>query len=144
MSKKVKYTWRSSIKIERPCTTWLGRIGQRRRIRKGRVLLLDHPGCLTGAARQVFSDFFLLLDELPYSTTHPTEQMTVSTSYSMQGELSQEAHTSLYHQKQLVQQLEWKIYPCNGGLELTVLCSKDFYARLIALERLCYYPFLGT
>lgn len=39
-------------------------------------------------------------------------------------------NTRLYHQTQLVEQVEWTISLCNGEADMTVRCSKLFYDSL--------------
>jgi hypothetical protein len=133
--KKTTKTWRSAIRIERPSTTWWGRIAQKRRIRKGEILTLEHFRLSSSAVRELFPWLFRVLDKLPYSTTLPTEQMKVNTSYSLKSESLLEGKTKLYHQTQPIEQVEWTICLCNGEAQLTVRCSKLF-SDLLAREML--------
>jgi len=144
MEEEVKRTtgqWHSSIRVERRDTTWWGRLSQRRKIRQGRVLLLDRESDLPQLYRLVFSEFFRALDALPYSTRHPKEQMRVSTSYTLSGGFVVEAETMLYHQTELVEQVAWRIAPCSDGLELTACYSghlEFLLAREAAFGSCCY------
>jgi hypothetical protein len=138
LSKETTKTWRSTIKIEHPSTTWLGRIAQKRRIRKGEIQILEHFELSTSVARELFPWLFRVLDRWPYSTIHPIEQMRVDSSYSLKSKSYMVGNTSLYHQKQLVEQVEWTISLCNGEADLTVRCSKMF-SDLLARDMLTLY-----
>ena len=130
LSKETTKIWHSTIRIEHPSTTWLGRIAQKRRIRRGEIHILEHFELSTSVARELFPWLFRVLDRWPYSTIHPIEQMKVDSSYSLKSKSYMVGNTRLYHQTQLVEQVEWTISLCNGEADMTVRCSKLFYDSL--------------
>lgn len=121
--KRTTQRWHSSIRVERRDTTWWGRISQRMKILQGRLLRLDRESDLPQLYRLAFSGFFRALDALPCSTIHPKEQLRVSTSYTLLAGFVVEGETTLYHQTESVERVEWRIAPCSDGLELTACYS---------------------
>ena len=134
-SKKIILKYHSSIRIERPGTTYMGRILQRMRSLTGQVSLLRHRNRLIEVYRSLFPKFFRVLDEWPYNTTLQTQHKQADTSYSIKEGFVLQATTRLYRQKQLEEQVEWRIYPCSDGVELIVSCSTRL-AVLLAAEEL--------
>lgn len=130
--KKTTLRYHSSIRVERLSTTWRGRIAQKMRTLSGQAILLPNRSRLPEVYRSLFPAFFRALDSLPYSTKHPTEQMTLSTSYTIKEALVVEGTTTLYHQTETVEQAEWRICPCSDGADLTVSCSNRLAFRLFA------------
>ena len=131
MAKKTTKRWHSSIKIERPSTTWLGRVAQKMRIRRGEIQLHEHSRLSPAVARELFPLPFRVFDRLPYNSTHPTEQMSVSTSYSLKSKSCMSGCTTLYHRTRLEERVKWTLCLCNGEADLTILCSGRFYDSLI-------------
>ena len=134
--KKTTLRYHSSTRIERPDTTCMGRILQRMRSLTGQVSLLPHQNCLVEVYRSMFSLFFRVLDAWPCNTTRQTEHKQADTSYSIEEGFVLEATTRLYRQKQLEEQVEWRICPCSDGVELKVSCSTRL-AVLLTAEALC-------
>lgn len=130
--RKITLLYHSSIRIERPSTTYMVRILQRMRSLTGQVSLLTHQNHLLEAYRSMFPAFFRVLDAWPYNTTHQTEHRQADTSYSIEEGFVLEATTRLYRQKQLEEQVEWRIHPCSDGVELIVSCSNRLEVLLTA------------
>lgn len=130
--KKITLRYHSSIRIERPSTTYMGRILQRMRSLTGQVSLLPHRNHLLEVYRSLFPTFFRVLDAWPCNTILQTEHRRADTSYSIEEGFVVEATTRLYRQKQLVEQVEWRIYPCSDGVELIVSCSTRLEVLLAA------------
>ena len=132
-TKRTTQRWHSSIRVERRDTTWWGRISQRMKILQGRLLRLERESDLPQLYRLAFSSFFRALDALPCSTRHPKEQMRVSTSYTLLEGFVVEGETTLYHQTESVERVEWRIAPCSDGLELTA-CYSGLLEYRLAVE----------
>lgn len=130
--KKTTLRYHSSIKIERPSTTWRGRIAQRMRILAGQVSLLRRGESPIQVYRSTFPTFFRVLDEWTHSTTHPTEPTEVEMSYCPKGASGAEAVVRIYRRKELIEQVGWRISPCSDGTDLTVCCSSRLGFRLLA------------
>ena len=135
---RVSHTLHSSIRIERPCITRWGRRQQRRKMKRGEILLLEHPADLYVVLRTVFPNFFRLLDEWTCSPTHPTQQPRISTTYTQPSPLSLEAVTTLYLQEEIEEQVAWTLYPCSDGIDLKVVCSESFWKRLNERVERCF------
>ena len=106
---------------------------QRMKILQGRLLRLERESDLPQLYRLAFSAFFRALDALPCSTIHPKEQMRVSTSYTLLEGFVVEGETTLYHQTESVERVEWRIAPCSDGLELTA-CYSGLLEYRLAVE----------
>ena len=61
------------------------------------------------------------------------EQIRVSTSYTLLEGFVVEGETTLYHQTESVERVEWRIAPCSDGLELTA-CYSGLLEYRLAVE----------
>ena len=131
---KKSITWHSPIRLERPCTTLLGRMRQRIQILAGDLLTPTSQPDLQRCYRKVFGTFFHVLDAWQQDTIHQKGQTTVKTTYTQTGLFSVEAVTEYYHRKRLLQRVEWQIVPRRNGTDLIIQCEAGLLERLIALD----------
>lgn len=126
---------RLPIKVEYQSTTTKGKLFQAIRRLVKRTTIRGNHSLLDIAVRNS-SILASAIKQTKSNTTRPQVQLTTNTEHRILSEYAEEYSVSIYHQKQLLNQLELQLSLCNDVLVIRIACRRSLWLSLF-LERNC-------